>query len=78
MCGRKWREVERRMLTRSDKQCRERYCNVLDPALKRDAPWEPAEDATLRAAIAQHTQPGGKVRRAPVPLLTPLPTRCAN
>ena len=62
MCGRKWREVERRVVTRSDKQCRERYCNVLDPALKRDAPWEPAEDETLLAAIAEHTQPNGKVR----------------
>jgi hypothetical protein len=63
-CGRKWREVERRLGTRSDKQCRERFCNVLDPAIRHAAPWEPDEDAALLAAIAAHTLPGGKVRRA--------------
>ena len=47
---------------RSDKQCRERFCNVLDPGLKREDEWAPEEDAALRAAIAQHTQPDGKVR----------------
>lgn len=51
------------MGSRSDKQCRERYCNVLDPAIKHDLPWEPAEDEKLLSAIAEHTQPNGKIRR---------------
>ncbi|BDA41807.1 probable snRNA-activating protein complex subunit 4 [Coccomyxa sp. Obi] len=65
-CGRRWREVAKRVPARSDKQCRERFCNVLDPNLKREDEWTPDEDAALRAAIAQHTQPDGKIRWAKV------------
>ena len=63
-CGRRWREVAKLVPRRSDKQCRERFCNVLDPELKREDEWPPEEDAALRAAITQHTQPDGKVRCA--------------
>ncbi|KAK9908648.1 hypothetical protein WJX75_000964 [Coccomyxa subellipsoidea] len=65
-CGRRWREVAKLVPRRSDKQCRERFCNVLDPELKREDEWPPEEDAALRAAITQHTQPDGKVRWAKV------------
>lgn len=65
LCGRRWREVAKQVPSRSDKQCRERFCNVLDPDLKREDEWTPEEDTALRAAIAQHTtQPGNKVRCA--------------
>ena len=63
-CGKHWREVAKHVLTRTDKQCRERYANVLDPELKLYAEWTPEEDALLLRAIEEHTQPDGKVKCA--------------
>lgn len=37
--GRKWSLVARHVPSRSDVQCRERFVNVLDPALRPD-PWD--------------------------------------
>lgn len=34
-----WQEVARRVRTRTNMQCRERWENVLNPALKRRQPW---------------------------------------
>ena len=77
-CGRRWREVAKRVPARSDKQCRERFCNVLDPDLKREDEWTADEDAALRAAIAQHTQPDGKIRCASYPPLMCHVCACTN
>lgn len=33
MADLKWKEVARQMRSRNHKQCRERYCNHLDPTL---------------------------------------------
>ena len=38
---------------RTDAQCREKWTNVLDPDVRR-APWSPADDAALEAAVAAH------------------------
>ena len=61
-CGKHWREVAKRVPARTDKQCRERYANVLDPELKLYTEWTPEEDALLLRAIDEHTQPDGKVK----------------
>ncbi len=61
-CGKHWREIAKHVPTRTDKQCRERYANVLDPELKLYAEWTPQEDALLHQAIQEHTQPNGKVK----------------
>lgn len=63
-CGKHWRDVAKRVPARTDKQCRERYANVLDPDLRLYAEWTPEEDALLLRAIEEHTQPDGKVRCA--------------
>jgi len=46
----KWSLVQEHVPTRTDVQCRERWKNVLDPAIK-TTPWEPEEDAALLSAI---------------------------
>ena len=46
----KWSLVQEHVPTRTDVQCRERWTNVLDPAIK-TTPWEPEEDAALLSAI---------------------------
>ena len=63
-CGKHWREVAKRVPARTDKQCRERYANVLDPELKLYTEWTPGEDALLLRAINEHTQPDGKIKYA--------------
>ena len=61
-CGKHWRDVAKRVPARTDKQCRERYANVLDPGLKLYEDWTPEEDALLLRGIEEHTQPDGKVK----------------
>lgn len=56
----RWRQVSDAVPSRNDKQCRERFCNVLDPQLKRE--WTPQEDAQLLAAVAEHTEANGRTR----------------
>lgn len=63
-CGKHWREVAKHVPTRSDKQCRERWANVLDPELRLYAEWTPEEDALLLRAVKECTQPNGKVKCA--------------
>ena len=36
----KWEEIEKRLVSRTGKQCRERYVNHLDPNIRTD-PWTP-------------------------------------
>jgi hypothetical protein len=43
-----WHKVAAHMPLRNPRQCRERYNNYLDPAIRRD-PWTPEEDALLLA-----------------------------
>lgn len=61
-CGKHWREVAKHVPRRSDKQCRERYANALNPDLRLYAEWTPEEDELLLRAVKEQTQPNGKVR----------------
>jgi hypothetical protein len=47
-----WNEVARHMPGRSGRQCRERWCNYINPDLER-LPWTPDDDALLREKIDQ-------------------------
>jgi hypothetical protein len=41
-----WSKLSELLPGRTGKQCRERWCNALDPAINR-GPWTPAEDRTI-------------------------------
>ena len=47
--GLKWSEIATRIPGRMGKQCRERWCNHLDPSLKK-GDWSAAEDAVITEA----------------------------
>ena len=49
--GRKWSLVARHVPSRSDVQCRERFVNVLDPALRPD-PWDSGNFSLTAPAFA--------------------------
>jgi hypothetical protein len=51
-CGLVWTKVQRLVPHRTDVQCRERWTNILDPAICKDS-WESDEDAALRSLVAQ-------------------------
>jgi hypothetical protein len=44
----RWAEIAKYLPGRNGKQCRERWHNQLDPAIRKDA-WTAEEDATLIA-----------------------------
>ncbi|KAL3133054.1 hypothetical protein ABBQ38_006960 [Trebouxia sp. C0009 RCD-2024] len=44
----KWSSVAERVYGRSQTQCRERWCNVLDPTVKTGTPWTKNEVAILK------------------------------
>jgi hypothetical protein len=48
----RWASLAAQLPGRISKQCRERWCNHLNPAVSRD-PWQESEDAILVAALAQ-------------------------
>ncbi|KAG5180027.1 hypothetical protein JKP88DRAFT_154799, partial [Tribonema minus] len=48
-----WSSVARYMPGREPKQCRERFNNVVNPALLRSGPWTPEEDALLESMMQQ-------------------------
>ena len=52
-----WTKISAHVATRTDVQCRERWTNVLDPALT-DAEWTPKDDAELAAAARAHEERG--------------------
>lgn len=64
--GRKWTKVAELVPGRTDVQCRERYVNVLAPEVRNIGSFTPAEDATLRSAVAENMRGDGKVRWAAV------------
>lgn len=53
-----WRLIHKHVPGRTDVQCRERWVNVLDPAVKSTEGWTAAEDAHLMNVVA--SQPPGK------------------
>lgn len=50
--GTRWTKVQELVPGRTDVQCRERWVNILDPAICRDA-WTVEEDQLLRAAVKE-------------------------
>ena len=52
-----WSKIAAHVATRTDVQCRERWTNVLDPALT-DAEWTSKDDAELAAAVRAHEERG--------------------
>jgi myb proto-oncogene protein len=48
----RWAALAAQLPGRIPKQCRERWCNHLDPTVSKD-PWQPSEDAVLVAALGQ-------------------------
>ncbi|KAL3684867.1 hypothetical protein R1sor_002889 [Riccia sorocarpa] len=51
--AKKWKQIAEHVPGRTDIQCRERWCNVLDPEIKVDV-WTEEEDNTLRESVARH------------------------
>ncbi|DBA68143.1 TPA: hypothetical protein ACH3X2_013950 [Trebouxia sp. C0005] len=71
----RWSTVAEMVGSRGQIQCRERYCNVLDPELK-SGPWSEEEIALLKAAVLVHTREDGCVKWAAV--AAQLPGRTDN
>jgi hypothetical protein len=46
-----WKDVGKAMPNRTPMQCRERWCNRLDPSLRRGAEWVADEDARLLGGV---------------------------
>jgi hypothetical protein len=46
--NKKWSKIANHLGGRTDIQCRERFCNILDPSLE-EVEWKPQEDAKLLA-----------------------------
>ncbi|KAJ7541402.1 hypothetical protein O6H91_10G058000 [Diphasiastrum complanatum] len=51
--SKQWNRIASHVPGRTDVQCRERWCNVLDPSLKRED-WSKKEDKRLEEAVAKH------------------------
>lgn len=54
---------------RTAKQCRERYNNHVDPAIKKDKIWSAEEDALVMQLHAEHHNQFAKIARS-------IPGRC--
>ncbi|KAJ1970095.1 hypothetical protein IWQ62_000201 [Dispira parvispora] len=48
-----WRQVQHYVQSRTDVQCRERYCNVLHPRINQ-GPWTKEEDLQLLVLVQKH------------------------
>ncbi|KAJ7566647.1 hypothetical protein O6H91_02G112800 [Diphasiastrum complanatum] len=51
--SKQWNRIASHVPGRTDVQCRERWCNVLDPSLKRED-WSEKEDKRLEEAVKKH------------------------
>jgi hypothetical protein len=58
----KWAALASRLPGRIAKQCRERWCNHLDPAIK-TAPWSAEEDGVLITAVGQIGQKWAEIAK---------------
>ncbi|CAM9289774.1 unnamed protein product [Hapterophycus canaliculatus] len=67
--GPRWAKIAEVMPGRTAKQCRERYNNHVDPAIKKDKIWSAEEDALVMELHAQHHNQFAKIARS-------IPGRC--
>ena len=66
--GKHWARIASMLPGRTGKQCRERWCNNLDPSLKKGA-WTPEEDETI---LAMHAKLGTRCAAGTARLVRPL------
>lgn len=64
-----WAKIAEVMPGRTAKQCRERYNNHVDPAIKKDKIWTAEEDALVMQLHAEHHNQFAKIARR-------IPGRC--
>lgn len=64
-----WAKIAEVMPGRTAKQCRERYNNHVDPAIKKDKIWSAEEDALVMQLHAEHHNQFAKIARS-------IPGRC--
>lgn len=64
-----WAKIAEVMPGRTAKQCRERYNNHVDPAIKKDKIWTAEEDALVMQLHAEHHNQFAKIARH-------IPGRC--
>ena len=64
-----WAKIAEVMPGRTAKQCRERYNNHVDPAIKKDKIWSAEEDALVMQLHAEHQNQFAKIARS-------IPGRC--
>lgn len=67
--SRSWAKIAEVMPGRTAKQCRERYNNHVDPAIKKDKIWTAEEDALVMQLHAEHHNQFAKIARR-------IPGRC--
>lgn len=65
----RWAKITEVMPGRTAKQCRERYNNHVDPAIKKDKIWTAEEDALVMQLHAEHHNQFAKIARL-------IPGRC--
>ena len=65
----RWAKIAEVMPGRTAKQCRERYNNHVDPAIKKDKVWTAEEDSMLMELHAEHHNQFAKIARH-------IPGRC--
>lgn len=59
-----WAKIAEVMPGRTAKQCRERYNNHVDPAIKKDKIWSAEEDALVMQLHAEHHNQFAKIARS--------------
>ena len=60
--GSRWKQIAKRVLGKTTKQCRERWINHLAPTINKTA-WSPHEDAVLRTLVLVHGPLWSKIAR---------------
>lgn len=65
----RWAKIAEVMPGRTAKQCRERYNNHVDPAIKKDKVWTEEEDELVMRLHAEHHNQFAKIARR-------IPGRC--
>lgn len=57
-----WALIAKSVQNRTDVQCRERYCNILDPNINH-SDWTEEEDEKMRVAFGQYPNKWSKIAK---------------